>query len=141
QAGNAWSFKDNQFDLTNIVQNANSITNDYNAYINSAPRITSNGSHDQVLGSFKYLIGSLGRYYQPSDSVLIDVGSSTSTNAGLYHFTTQLSQVKETNSTIDIGLHYIALQAVSTNVWVEDGVPSGASAVGDSDGWNWVNSS
>jgi hypothetical protein len=61
--------------------------------------------------------------------------------AGLYHFTTSTNQVKETNSVVDIGLHYVATEG--TTVWVEDSVPAGANIYGepeDSFQFTWVTS-
>ena len=56
-----------------------------------------------------YEAGSLGRYYQVSYSPLINAGSTSATNVGLYHFTTQANEIKETNSIVDIGFHYVAM--------------------------------
>jgi len=138
-SGNSWSWYDNVFNITNISQNASSISNDYNAYIAGAQRLTNNGTHDLVLTSLTNVVGPLGWYYLPPNSPLLGAGSRTSDTAGLYHFTTQLSEMKETNSTVDIGLHYVALQVLgASNVWVEDAIPAGATATADVDGWNWV---
>ena len=41
--------------------------------------------------------------------VLTNAGSQTADLAGLYHYTTTTNQVKETNSTVDIGYHYVAV--------------------------------
>ena len=43
---------------------------------------------------------------------------------GLYHFTTQTNQVKETNSIVDIGYHYVAVNAYGQPVDSNgDGIP------------------
>jgi hypothetical protein len=39
----------------------------------------------------------------------VDAGSCHATNVGLYHFTTTTNQVKEANTAVDIGFHYVAL--------------------------------
>ncbi|MBI3413927.1 MAG: hypothetical protein HY043_01195, partial [Verrucomicrobia bacterium] len=46
--------------------------------------------------------------------------------AGLYHYTTTTNQVKETNSTVDIGFHYVATTGSSSTTLVDtdaDGAP------------------
>lgn len=40
-------------------------------------------------------------------------GSRNATDAGLYHFTTQISQAKEANSVVDIGFHYVAVDTAT----------------------------
>ena len=62
-------------------------------------------------------------YYSDTDgllSTLINAGSRGAEVAGLYHFTTLTNQVKETNSTVDIGFHYVALDGNGL-VWDTDG--------------------
>ena len=54
-----------------------------------------------------------------------DISRATGVSlAGLYHYTTQTSQAKETTSVVDIGYHYVAVDAngnpIDTDV---DGVP------------------
>jgi hypothetical protein len=82
---------------------------DYNAYTNATDPFPIGGSHDANSVSFNWQVGPLGRFYLPTNSVLIDVGHTTADLVGLYHFTTQTNQVKETNSTVDIGYHYVAV--------------------------------
>ena len=53
----------------------------------------------------------MGNSYQPVDSALINKGNTNANRLGLYHFTTQTNQVKETNSPVDIGYHYVAVDA------------------------------
>jgi len=114
-SGNSWTLKDNLFDKTTLWQNTNvAITHNFNGYIAVTNRLLPNGANDVMLtNSPTYDIGPLGRYYYPTNdgmlSLLINAGSQNATNAGLYHFTTTTNQVKETNSTVDIGLHWIAL--------------------------------
>ncbi len=57
-------------------------------------------------------------------SLLINAGSRNATNAGLYHYTVLTSQVKETNTTVDIGFHYVATDANGVPIDTDgDGVP------------------
>ena len=81
---------------------------DFNGFLNGTARLGVLGTHDVVLTNFSWQTGPLGNFYQATNSSLIDTGSITASLIGLYHFTTQTNQVKETNSTVDIGFHYVA---------------------------------
>jgi len=72
-------------------------------------------ANDMVLTSFTYAPGALGGYYQSSTN-LCDMGSRNATNASLYHYTVRLDQTKETNSTVDIGFHYVAVNPAESEV-------------------------
>ena len=106
-----WVVRDNLFDNSAVsVINANTpsgFTHDHNAYLNTA-QLTPTHTNDIVLSSFTYTNGPLGNYYQLSTN-LVDKGSTTADQRGLYHYTTQISQAKETNSIVDIGYHYVAV--------------------------------
>lgn len=130
------TIKDNLFDTGSIFTNGTTVTHSYNAYYlmtngtsyatNALPGLGNN----LPLTSLTYQTepygryGPIGRYYQPTNSLLINAGSQNATNAGLYHFTCTTNQVKETNSTVDIGPHWVALDA-SGNLqdYDGDGVP------------------
>ncbi|MEI2722238.1 MAG: family 78 glycoside hydrolase catalytic domain [Verrucomicrobiota bacterium] len=58
---------------------------------------------------------------------------------GLYHFTTVTNQVKETNSTVDIGYHYVALD--TNNVPVDTDTGGVADYLEDANGNGTVNTS
>lgn len=105
-----FTVRDNDFDgvaLNQAIGTAS--THDHNAYINGTSQLTPTNANDIVLTSLAYQTGALGKYYQPTNSALIDIGSRNATNAGLYHFTVLTNQVKETNTTVDIGFHYVAV--------------------------------
>jgi hypothetical protein len=105
-----WTFKDNVFDNSWIIDAGNAVTATYNAYINMGTnRFYPTNANDQVLTSFTYVTGPLGNYYHQTNSALIDLGSRTADLAGLYHYTTQTNQVKEATSSVDIGFHYVAV--------------------------------
>lgn len=144
-----WNFSDNLFDTTNLVQ-VGFVTNNYNAYLTNSARLTNNGVNDVKLTvtNITYDTGSLGSFYLPtnltSHSVLFNSGSQNATNAGLYHFTTTTNQVKETNSVVDIGFHYVAVnsggQLIDTDGdglpdYLEDSDGDGAVDSGETD-WN-----
>jgi hypothetical protein len=125
-SSNAWTIKDNSFDNTSIYQEGGeSLINSNNAYINCATRLTPNAANDVVTNSFTYHVGPLGKYYQPTNSALVDKGSITNAAlAGLYHYSTATNAVKEANTIVDIGLHYVAANYAT-------GVPLDY----DGDGW------
>jgi hypothetical protein len=108
------SFRDCVFDAVALNTSDPSSGNpavvdyDYNGYVNGATRTSPQGTHDVVLtNTFIWQAGSLGGFYQPTN--FINRGSRTADLAGLYHFTTQTNQVKETNSIVDLGYHYVAV--------------------------------
>jgi hypothetical protein len=120
---------------------------DYNAYTNSTNPFSIGGTHDQMSVAFNWQTNWLGNFYQPTNSPLINMGSTTANLLGLYHFTTQTNQLKESTSYVDIGYHYVSVDAygdpIDTN---EDGIPdyledaNGNGSVEPGEiGWNIVN--
>jgi len=81
-----------------------------NAYLNST-LLMMPPEASSITTTMTWIAGPLGNYYQATNSPLIDKGSTTADQLGLYHYTTQTNQVPETNSIVDIGYHYIALGA------------------------------
>jgi archaellum component FlaF (FlaF/FlaG flagellin family) len=129
QPSSVWIIQNTAFDGTgfSIGDNYNGNTNntkfDYNAYNTNnnsglsylypytpppTNRLESIGAHDVFTGSYNWQDSWLGSFYQPINSLLIDKGNPRADLLGLYHFTTQTNQVKETNSIVDIGYHYVA---------------------------------
>jgi len=117
---NSWPvlIVDCTFDETSINMNdySGGITNitycDYNAFLTNGSRLAVLGLHDVTnIISFNWQSNWLGNYYLPTNSPLVDAGSTTANQVGLYNFTTQTNQVEETNSPVDIGYHYVALDA------------------------------
>jgi alkylated DNA nucleotide flippase Atl1 len=104
--------KDTLFDQTTIVEDLTGWGYDggYNAFVTNYDRMLPPFSSDVILSnSPAYQVGALGNFYLPTNSLLINAGSTTADQVGLYHFTTQTNQVKETNSIVDIGYHYVAV--------------------------------
>ncbi len=110
-----WVLKDNLLDYCDVTQGAN-VTGDYNGYWinpNNSTRMTPTGTHDVVLTSAPpYQSSTLGNYYISVGTplnALFNAGSRTAAQAGLYHYTTRTSQVKEgaetESSQVNIGLH------------------------------------
>ena len=122
----SFDLKDNYFYQATVVQTATA-SGSYNGY-RSSSRVLPTSGNDQVLTSFYFTNGPLGHFYYVTTN-LMDKGSRSVADAGLYHFTTQTNYVKDTN-TVDIGFHYVATtndvpyDFDRTNVWtVSDGVP------------------
>ncbi|MDE3098333.1 MAG: cadherin-like domain-containing protein, partial [Verrucomicrobiota bacterium] len=99
------------FDGTSFSIDTNALTCDYNAFVTNAPRLPIQGAHDVIVTNYNWQSSWFGGFYLPSGSPLIDAGDVTADKVGLYHFTTQTSQVPETNSIVDIGYHYVATDA------------------------------
>ena len=83
------------------------------------------GPHDVIVtNGYNWQSSWLGNYYLPTNSPLINHGSTNANLLGLYHYTTTTNQVKETNSIVDIGYHYVAVDTngvpIDTN---GDGIP------------------
>lgn len=81
-----------------------------NGYYNTTT--TSQGAWPQNISTLDFQTGALGNYYYPASGSglarLINAGSASAAALSFYHYTTTTNQVKETNSTVDIGFHYIA---------------------------------
>jgi hypothetical protein len=110
---NTFSFFNNSFDTCTFSTAQGPSVNDYNAYINCNKQLTPTNAHNVVLTNFTYAVGPLGNFYQYSTN-LIDRGSMTADLTGLYHYTVLTNlvgglEIKETNSVVDIGYHYVAV--------------------------------
>jgi hypothetical protein len=109
-ASGVWHFHDNSFHDTGFAQPGGTVSNSHNAFIGigQSQFATTQGNNIVLTNGFTYTNGPLGGYYHLSTN-LLNVGSRSASLAGLYHFTTLASQAKETNSTVDIGWHRVAL--------------------------------
>ena len=107
---NNCSFDGTSFANAGYATDTNYVSYDYNAYTNSSNPYGLGGAHDVIVtNGFNWQSSWLGNYYLPSDSLLIDAGSTTADQVGLYHFTTQTNQTIEGGSPVDIGYHYVAV--------------------------------
>lgn len=123
---NNWVFFNNDFDNTAITGFAGQMTvNGYNGYIGNTNRLKPVGVNDVVsTNAIAYQSGPLGYFYQPTTSILVNTGSCTADLTALYHYTTTTNQVKETNSVVDIGYHYVVLDFLGNPVDTDgDGIP------------------
>jgi hypothetical protein len=121
-----WGIMDNVFDNCSIFESGTTywayITSSYNGYV-ATSLLSYSGGHDVSVSTFNYATGALGPWYQSSTN-MIDAGSRTADLAGLYHYTTTTNQVPETNSVVDIGFHYVALDTSGNPADTDlDGIP------------------
>jgi len=114
--GQTWPvwIEDCAFDGTTLSVDNNSGGNtnktycDFNAFVISSNSVSAPGTHNVYVTNFYWQSSWFGNFYLPTNSLLIGAGSTPAGQFGLYHFTTQTNQLKETNSTVDIGYHYVA---------------------------------
>jgi hypothetical protein len=144
-----WVFRNNAFDGTIFENYGGPNPFDHNAYIGTTDYLASTlQTSDVTLDSLAWQSGPLGDFYQPSTSRLLNAGTPTADSLGLYHFTTQTSQVKETNSIVDIGYHYVAVNGTGSPVDTDsDGIPDyledangDGNPVGDATSWRTYDS-
>src|SRR5205085_8269657 len=115
---NLWSVYNNLFDTCKFNNGQGTVVNSgYNAYWNCNKQLSPTNTTDITLGSaIAYQTGPLGLFYQTNTSPLINAGSCSATVPGLYHYTVTTNlisglQIKETNSVVDIGVHYVAVNS------------------------------
>jgi hypothetical protein len=115
----------------------------YNAYLHGATNIAYTNNHD-VWTNITWVAGPLGAYYQATNSPLINAGSTSASNVGLYHYTVTTNlvngyEIKETNSIVDLGYHFVAVDSNGIPiVSVTQGLPDyldGSSPTGISNSW------
>jgi len=123
----AWTVKDNLFDCDSVTKSGSpTFTVSNNGYRSGLTSL--GGSNNKTGLIMDYQTGPLGNFYYPTNGTnlftLIDTGSRNATNAALYHFTTTTNQVKEATSTVDIGDHYVAVDANGIPIDTDgDGIP------------------
>lgn len=66
------------------------------------------GPNDLMVTNYNWQSSSFGDFYLPSDSPLIEKGSTYANSLGLYHFTTQTNQAPDGTNIVTIGYHYVA---------------------------------
>jgi hypothetical protein len=123
--------QNNLFDNTTIndetYYGSGDLTHDHNGYLNTSV-VDGSETGDVVLSNFTYVAGPLGNYYQGSTN-LLHQGSTTADKMGLFHYTVQTNlvsglEITETNSTVSIGFHYIAVDYNGNPLDTDgDGIP------------------
>lgn len=123
-SGGTFRFGDNLFHGVAITQSTTP-THNYNGYITNAASqwLTNSGTHNIFTNTFEYQTGALGRFYQPTNSPFINAGSTNAHLLGFYHYTVLTNNVKETNSVIDLGFHYVATTNSVPIDTDSDGIP------------------
>ena len=150
--GTAFAWSDNYNGDTNHTEfnfnayNTNNLswTNYPYPYPPTYGTIETVGPNDLYVTNFDWQPSWFGNFYLPTDSALIDAGSTTADQLGLYHFTTQTSRAIEGPSQVDIGYHYVATDANGNPLdqngdgipdYIEDGNGNGLVDSGEI-GWN-----
>jgi hypothetical protein len=110
-----WNVTDNLFDYSNRTTGSFPFNASNNGYHTG---LTLGGTSNKTIVTLDFQTGPLGKYYYPTNgtnlNVLINAGSRTADLAALYHYTSSTNQVKETNSTVNIGFHYVASDSSGT---------------------------
>lgn len=127
QSFSFWRIQDTAFDGTAFLFTDNDAGGTNNTYFNYNSYNTNNlswqtyagfspqhgtletiGSNDLRVANYNWESSWLGDFYLPTNSPLINAGSTNANLIGLYHFTTQTNQIVEGDSIVDIGYHYVA---------------------------------
>ena len=148
--GGSWPVRisDCTFENADLHVGTTSLYCDYNAYRQGDQRLPISGAHDVIVtNGYNWQSSWLGDFYLPSNSTLINKGSTNANLLALYHFTTQASQTKEANSTVDIGYHYVAVDDYGNPMDTDgDGSPdyledtNGDGLYGGGDSGDWLTS-
>ena len=94
----------------------------YNAYLNGATNKTI--QTNDITNNLTWQAGPLGAYYQAADSPLLNNGSTSATNLGLYHYTVLTNNLIEGTNIVSRGYHYIALDSTGEPIdTTDDGLP------------------
>lgn len=112
----AWTIKDNAFQETSITGSSSYITRGHNAYLGTVSPTPAGWGRtgDVTLSSFDYVTGPLGDFYH-AGTRLKNLGSRPAAGAGLYHHTTQADRLKEADTQVDIGFHYVGVDLSGEN--------------------------
>jgi hypothetical protein len=115
QSGPAWLFANNLFYKSSIEYYDDTLVHKNNALFESAGWYSSYAldATEFVITNCTFEPGPMGRFYLPTNSPLLNAGTTNASLLGLYHYTTTTNQMKETNSMVDIGFHYVAVDSSS----------------------------
>jgi len=141
---------DNSFNQTAIPDEMAGVGTWYfgghNAYVTNFNLLVPTLAGDLIQSNLPvYQTSWYGNYYLPTNSTLIQAGSTTANLIGLYHFTTQTNQMPEGDAVVDIGYHYVGTDQygnpLDTNGdgipdYVEDSNGNGIFDTGDLGDWH-----
>jgi alpha-tubulin suppressor-like RCC1 family protein len=161
-----WSIENTIFDGTLLVylDNYNGSADhsfyEYNAYNTNNPSwqtygfpysnwtqtntLENFGSSDLLTTNYNWESSWFGDFYLPTNSLLIQKGSTNANFLGLYHFTTQTNQTIEGTNKVTMGYQYVAADADGNPLdtdgdgipdYVEDGNGDGIYDAGDLSNW------
>jgi hypothetical protein len=121
--------------VSGFTANGATLSGNYNGSYQS-PAL---GNPSWSVGTSPFADESGGDYHlhPTTGSAFLDKGSQRADQAGLYHFTTGLDNVKEQTTKVDLGYHYAAHGSATTTpqetVWVDDELP-----LSNPPSWAWV---
>jgi hypothetical protein len=128
-----WTFRDNVFDHGTISLSGDGsytgyITTSFDGFFSTTGSSQLSGTGDVTITNLTYstLAATGWRWYQNVRSpTLHDVDTGrTGADGGLYHFTTKVSEGKETTSNMDLGFHYVVLNGSNLPVDTDgNGIP------------------
>jgi hypothetical protein len=144
----AWNLAyDNLFLGTIIEAEIDDFSHGFNGYLTSSWRLAPTNANDVILTNTPvYRTGALGSFYYPTNegmlSTLINAGSRSPAQAGLYHYTVKAvpgsKEGTDSPQTVDIGFHYLGTDANGNPLdYDPDGTPD---YLEDSDGDSAVDS-
>ncbi len=148
----AWTVKNNLFVGTTMSGGSTYVSGGYNGYTAAGSFWGGGGDKLSLVttGTNGFQSGMFGPWYYPTNgnsaslTNLLDAGSQSASLAGLYHYTTLLNSMKETNSTVDIGFHYSPCTPSATTACDSDGdgvsdvvEDTNGNGVADSNEFNW----
>jgi RHS repeat-associated protein len=103
-----FDFQDLRFSTSKLTSPSIS----YNAFYTNTVRFGGYTNGDWVMtNGYTWLRGPLGDFYQQTNSPLINRGSTNAASLGLTAYTVQTNQLEEGNTLVDMGYHYLALNA------------------------------
>jgi hypothetical protein len=148
----AWTLRDNIFDHGSVSLSGDGsyqtyVTRSFDGFFSTTGSSQLSGTGDVTLTALTYSTASATgwRWYQNTRTpTLHDVDTGrTGAAGGLYHYTTKASEGKETTSAMDLGFHYVVLNASNLPVDTDgDGMPdyledTNGDGDGTNDGTNW----
>ncbi len=141
-AGSTFSVTDSVFvdiEGTDVFKGSVPGVEDFNAFFQTPQN--GSGANDLVLASDPLLTD----FFIDQASPLINAGSKTSADAGLFHYTTNVDKSIESNTTVDMGYHIppdiTSFSILATNsIWLKkNSMSTGNIGVNDVTAGPWVN--
>jgi hypothetical protein len=121
---NEWAFHDNVFENC-VLDPYGPMTNSHNGYIGMSSRLEPTNGTEVIYSSVDWQEAPLGWFDLLPTYPLIDSGSRTNSGqVGLYQYTCKANQAKDGYTRLDLGHHYVALDAYGQPFdYDSDGLP------------------